>query len=132
MARGKKNPLKIETTSTYEVPNDKDPIYKETWDLLYPLLASKKNFQTAHLKQLEILCDLYADQKRLRADIDKNGYTYVARLRDGVLERPRPQVVMLNRVRLDIKTYSDMLELNLSKDKDRRPGKDPAKEPEWE
>lgn len=129
---GRPKKLKTVNTSTYEVPNEKDPAYQQVWDEFYPIICAKSNFQTAHLKQLEVLCDLYVDQKRLRADIDKNGYTYFAKLRDGVLERPRPQVQMIYRVRADIKVYTDMLGLNLSKDKSRRPGKDPAKEEEWE
>lgn len=102
---------------TYPAPSS-GPVFVVNWNMLIEQIATRDNFTRANLKHLEILCDLYQNYRNLSDSIDMLGHTYeVGGGRNGNQIKIRPEVSQLNQVRRDIKTYSQLLGLNLNKDK---------------
>ncbi len=91
-------------------------IFKQMWRSFLPSIVARGNFTTAHLHNLEILCDLYVEQARLSKFLRVHGYTYTAFGRQGKQVKPYPQVQEKNRVLAEIRSYSKMLGLVLDKD----------------
>ncbi len=83
----------------------------------------------SYLSQLEILCDLYVEHDTLLKFIAANGYTYRAVGRQGISIKSYPQVAQMNRVKSEIRSYSKMLGLVLTRDKELR---NAGEEEAWE
>jgi hypothetical protein len=100
----------------------KCPINKENfayyWDMYIFDVASRENFKQSHLLQLKTLCELHLDEDRLKEAVDTKGFSFIAYSKNGEeAERPLPEVVLLMRVRSQIKEYLKMMGLLLQKDK---------------
>lgn len=111
-------------------PPKKNPIFVRKWKELIPTITSRDNFKTAYLSQVEILCDLFVEYDDLSKFLRTNGYTYEAFGRQGKAIKSFPQVLQLNRVKTEIRNYSKILGLLISKDKDS--GGAEAEEGDWE
>lgn len=111
-------------------PPKSNRTFVKKWRSLIDTIAGRDNFKDAHLHQLEILCDLFVEYEDLSTFLRKNGYTYEAFGRQGKAIKPFPEVLQLNRVKTEIRNYSKMLGLIISKDKDTGGGA--SKDGEWE
>lgn len=111
--------------------NKKSKEFRKYWLENIDAVAGRENFKKSHLKQLEILCDLYVEYDTLCAWIAENGYTFSVFDRRGSATKQFPQVPLRNNILAEIRSYVKMLGLTLYKDKDTR---DPSDNPEdaWE
>jgi hypothetical protein len=100
----------------YPCPSPDNPEFLKMWGILLPEVCERGNFKKVHLYQLELLCDLYCEYKRLTTVLEISGMTYSTSGRAGDLEKPRPELLQLNKVRADIAVYSKMLGILLNKD----------------
>ena len=111
---------------TYAAPKaDFEFVYY--WDKFLPLVVERDNFHTSHLEQLEILCDLYLDYAKLTQFVKENGYSFMTSGRYGETSREYVEVKVRQKVVAEIRAYSKLLGLTLSKD--AMPAKDD--EDEW-
>ena len=106
-------------------PSKKEPKYKpprdgvvfvRSWNQLLPILKSRVNFNpAAHLRLLEILCNLFQDEQELTDTIEVVGMTYATSGRNGDFVKTRPEVAQLSKTRNQIKQYSQLLGIGLDK-----------------
>lgn len=110
-------------------PPKKEKEFKLAWNAFIDSVTRRDNFHKGHLLQLEILCDLYSEKKKLMDIIEEEGATYATVGRHGLQRKVAPEVDQLNKVRGHIKLYSRSLGLDLMKD----PGANPEanKEDDW-
>lgn len=94
----------------------KNYVFKEQWYKLIDTVAGRENFQTFHLSQLETLCDLYVEYEVLTKFVRTHGYTYTAFGRQGKAIKTYPQVIQLNKINAEIRSYLKILGLLLVKD----------------
>ena len=95
----------------------KDKKFIEYWNLYIEDVCGRDNVKPGHLKQLELLCDMYVEYETLSDILIFEGYTYDNHGgRNGDQLKLRPEVQQLNRVRSEIRAYSVMLGLALVKD----------------
>lgn len=109
-----------------EIPKAKKKSYRpprngvtfvKMWNLLIGMVTERANFKESHLYQLEILCDLYQEYQNLRDTIEEFGFSYTSNGgRNGDQVKPVPEVAQMNRVRAEIREYSKMLGIVLTKD----------------
>lgn len=93
--------------------------FKRMWELFLPEVTRRDNFKSGHLKQLEILCDLYVEYHKLNDAIDMYGSsTYESIGRNGLQRKVYPEVNLIRAARTDIKSYSKHLGLLLVRDHD--------------
>ena len=104
-------------------------IFAEKWNEYLPDVAKRENFKRGHLSQLAMLCDLHVEYEKLADFIDKKGYSYITSGRNGVQHRQWPQVAQRNRCVSEIRMYSKILGLILTKDKEL--GNDDELDKEW-
>jgi phage terminase small subunit len=98
-------------------PPKLEPIYVKMWNMLLPELVQRKKFKEVHLHQLEMLCEMYVDHEQLSEFIRKNGHSYKLHgINSG--HRAYPQVAQLNKVRTEIRYYSTLLGLVISRGED--------------
>jgi phage terminase small subunit len=99
-------------------PPKTETIYVKMWNYLLPDIVQRKKFKEIHLHQLEMLCEMYVDHEMLSEFIRKHGHSYKLH---GVNQgyRAYPQVAQLNKVRTEIRYYSTLLGLVISRGEDR-------------
>lgn len=100
-------------------PPKNNPVFVRKWKDLVTAIVARENFKQAHLLQLEVLCDLFVEYEQLSEFLRINGYTYTSEGRNGLLVKNYPQVMQLNRAKAEIRNYSKVLNIMLSKDKDK-------------
>ena len=100
-------------------PPKNNPVFIRKWRELVSAIVERDNFKSAHLFQLEVLCDLFVDYESLSEFIRVHGHTYESVGRNGRLVKNYPQVIQLNRVLAEIRNYSRVLNIMLSKDKEK-------------
>lgn len=106
---------------TYHSPGN-HPIFIKTWKTLLPEIQKRENFKEGHLRQLEVLCDLYVEYHKLRDIIDVAGYTMDTEGgRNGPQSKPMVELRQLNKTRELILAYSKQLGLVLYKDTETTP-----------
>jgi len=94
-----------------------DSEFVKYWELFVGDVSGRENVKMGHLKQLELLCEMYLENDHLSGIIELKGYTYEAgEGRNGNQLKLRPEVQQLNRLRAEIRAYSIMLGLTLVKD----------------
>ena len=104
-------------SKAYSSPKD-GKIFKKYWNKIVKDLSSRDNFNEGHLYQLEVLCDMYAEYELLRDILDVTGHVYETKSKNGGLYiMPRPEVALMARVRAEIRSYSRLLGLMPTKDK---------------
>lgn len=119
----------VATESKNHPPPSKDKVFRNKWNLFIGDVVARENFKDGHLSQLEVLCNLYAEEVALLEFLKKNGYSYMTVTRNGTQYKAFPEVAQLNRVRAEIRQYSRTLGLLLVKDKELKDPK--AKENDW-
>lgn len=96
---------------------DKDPEFTKYWDSYIESVTGRENFKEGHLFQLEILCNLHKEHKKLTDVLEITGQTYINNSqRYGDVIKTYPEVTQLNHVRGQIVLYTKMLGLMLVKD----------------
>lgn len=113
----------------YHPPSDR-PVFVKMWNKLVDIITERENFLDHHLSQLEILCSLYAEMAKLERFIEDNGHTYESEGRNGTQIKAYPEVGQLNKVRAEIRSYSQILGLTLAKS--RGPEGDSSENEQWE
>lgn len=108
-------------------PNNRE--FTNHWKEFLPDVVARDNFKIGHLRQLEILCDMYTEYKKLRKVIREKGMTYETTGRFGHQIKTRPEVDLVARLRAEIRNYSKALGLLLVRDKMGRP---PQGSDKWE
>jgi phage terminase small subunit len=106
-----------------------DPEFLEYWNLFLPKVVERDNFDNAHLKALEVLCDVYVHYHELTQDIKDNGYVYTSDGRYGISERERAACKLQQKYLSEIRAYSKMLDLIPTKDNSK---KDQDNQDEWD
>ncbi len=121
------NDVKPDTEETLPTPEDvasdhaypppkKDPKFREVWLLFIDSISGRENFKVGHLRNLEILCDLYVEYESLQKFIRTKGRSYLSVGRAGEVWKFYPEVSLLGRVQSQIKDYTKMLNLVPKKD----------------
>lgn len=87
--------------------------FKKYWDLFIEDVVGRPNFSEHHLLQLEVLCDLYLEYKRLADVLEITGYTYTSTGQYGTQVKPQPEVQQLNNCRSNIEKYTKLLGISL-------------------
>lgn len=119
---------KVTEVEAYPPPDD-DPIFVRRWRDLIDTVTERKNFKIGHLHQLEELCHLYVEAAELREYLKENGRSYTTTSPQGNVEKLRPEVAQLNRVRSEVRNYNKILGILLFKDSNTVGKK--QKEEEW-
>lgn len=99
----------------YPAPK-KNKIFKHYWETLLPKVIERENFHISHLKQLEVLCDLYIDYHNFSKYLEENGYTYESDGRYGVVRREHPEIKLKQKSVSEIRQLSKALGIVLAKD----------------
>lgn len=112
-------------------PSSRNAIFVTHWIYYIADVAKRDNFKIGHLAQLKILCDLHVECEALNQFIAKNGWS-LKRIggRFGDTYTEFPEVKQLNKVRSEIRMYSTMLGLKLTKDSATSPGHQ-VKDEDW-
>lgn len=97
-------------------PPKKNKVFRETWMKFIKNVVSRESFKEAHLAALEVLCDLYTEYEDLERIIRTEGRTYKAVSRFGEVRRMHPAVAQLDKVRSNIRSYTQKLDLFPKKD----------------
>jgi hypothetical protein len=109
--------FEVNVLKKYPSPK-RNSTFLQHWKESLPDIAKRDNFKPGHLSQLELLCDLHVEYKKLCDFIDKNGYTYKTVGRHGLQHKAWPQVAQRNRCLSEIRMYQKALGLILVKDKE--------------
>lgn len=110
-------PMPVDEYSKLKYPPPKrNPVFRSKWKTFINSLTDRDSFKEAHLETLEILCDLYVEYDQLEAQIRKEGRTYTAVSRFGENRRMHPAVAHLDKVRANIRAYTQRLDLFPKKD----------------
>lgn len=91
-------------------------IFREIWNLYISDIATRVNFNQAHLKQLETLCVMYEEEARIEEFLRVNGFTYESVGRNGRQFKQYPEVALINTIRENIRKNLSFLGLSLSKE----------------
>lgn len=95
----------------------KEPSFKRYWDNFIGDIKDRPNLKPSHLWQLQVLCDLCVEYDDLREIISLTGRTVSnGGGRNGNVSHIVPEVLQLNKVLIEIRNYSRMLDLVLVKD----------------
>jgi len=94
----------------------KGKIFKKHWDIFLDSITERENFHKSHLKQLEILCQLYVDYHKLTKFVEENGFSFITVGRYGSTSRPHVETQLMTKVLAEIRAYSKLLGIILVKD----------------
>lgn len=113
------NPLK-----KYPSPRPNNPVFTVIWNATISNIARRRNFGPAHLFQVKMYCDLYAEYESLSEFIAKFGATTntgdvegldIENVDPGCIKK-RPEYAILERLRVDLLRYHKALKLDLASD----------------
>lgn len=105
-------------TPNIKSPNPKHKLFTTYWEMLIPGIAKRENLKTAHLLQLQILCNLHVEYDELIDYLNFMGRTYESTGRNGLQIKMRPEVARLNVLLDKMRDYYKLLGLTLFKDTD--------------
>lgn len=100
----------------------KSPEHKAYWNRFIHHIAKRDNFKESHLTQLSILCDLLVNYDRCAAFVEEEGFVYESVGRNGMQRKNHPETDLMGKYTTQIKDYSKLLDITLSKDKVTSPG----------
>lgn len=112
-----KAPPPQDEASKHKYPPPKNnPIFRAKWMRFIDGVVQREKFKLAHLDSLEVLCDLYVDYEEMSETIRRRGRTYDVVTRFGTTVKLRPEVELLDKVRVKIKDFTKLLDLFPKKD----------------
>lgn len=109
-------------------PPKKNKVFREKWKIFINSVTGRDSFKEAHLETLEVLCDLYVEYDDLIRTIRIEGRTYKTVSKWGETRKMHPAVSQLDKVRANIRSYTQRLDLFPKKDNSE--GAD-GEEEEW-
>jgi len=112
-------------------PPKKNHIFRKRWKEFIEILATKSNFKTAYLNQLEILCDLYTEYEKLSKFVRTRGHTYEAHGRQGKQIKLYPEVELRKHVMVEIRSVTKQLGLDIKTDDSPGTGGSAQGKDEW-
>jgi len=90
--------------------------FNKLWELYYPSISSRENYKTYHDAQLKILINLLIEYQELSEFIQEKGYSYKTVVKGEVVYKPYVEVGVRNRTITQIREYSKLLDIKLTKD----------------
>lgn len=102
----------MEQNSKVKCPK-KDKDFKKYWNIFFPKLEKRNNFHTIHIKNLEILCQLYVDYDKMSDTLSQRGFSYMASGRYGEQQKTMPEALERDKVLSQILKFSKMLGVTL-------------------
>lgn len=97
-------------------PRGSSPEFRKYWDKFVINFQSRENFHHGHLKNLEILCNLYLEYDAMTKVIQEEGFSYLTEGRYGVQKKTTPEVSERAKVLAEIRQYSRLLDIVISRD----------------
>jgi hypothetical protein len=97
-------------------PPKKNIVFRQKWLRFIDGIVARENFKVGHLESLEILCDLYVEYEQLSKVVRTSGQTYEVVSRLGKTIKIRPEVLQLEKVKSNIRSYTKQLDLFPKKD----------------
>lgn len=97
-------------------PPKRNLIFRAKWMAMIRNLTERENFKEAHLETLAILCDLYVEYAELEKIIRIEGRTFKSVTRWGESRHIHPATTQLDKVRANIRQYTQKLDLFPKKD----------------
>lgn len=94
--------------------NEQKVAYK-IWRLYVEDITNRENFAKHHLLQLETLCKLYQEVEDLEESLKITGTSIENHGRYGLQVRSHPDVLQKNKCLAEIRAYTKMLGLGISK-----------------
>ena len=117
----------------YKVPV-KGKEFKKYWVEFVQVVTERDNFNDTHLKNLEVLCNLYVEYDRMTTFLNdfherEGTYSYIAEGRHGTQIKTHPEFTERQKLLSEIRQYSRLLGIILNKDNSTKeePGEDPWK-----
>ena len=97
-------------------PPKRNPVFRKKWASFIGSITGRESFKEVHLDILEVLCDLYVEYVDLEKIIRTEGRTYKSITRFGESVHMHPAVGQLDKVRANIRQYTQKLDLFPKKD----------------
>ena len=115
-------------------PPVKGSVFKRYWMEFLPGLVDRDNFSTAHLKNLEILCNLYIEYDRMTLYLDdyyerEGSYSHISHGRYGEQIKTVPEFTERKSILGEIRQYTKLL--GIIPQKDNTPGGDDPEAETW-
>ncbi|MCK5883685.1 MAG: hypothetical protein KAG61_08355 [Bacteriovoracaceae bacterium] len=111
-------------------PRIKSPLFKKYWEQFLNDIAVRDNFKDNHLAFLHILCELLVEYEGLQDVLRVYGPVVEHTTAHGVVtHKVRPEVLLRDKVLVEIRNYSKLLKVGLFEDTQIRNKKDP--EDDW-
>lgn len=104
---------------TYPAPKDGKK-FIEMWGLYHDAVVGHPKFKEHHLSLLETLCSLHQEKVHLEAILEVDGRTYQTSDKGIYRINTKPEVRQLAKIVDQIKGYSIVLGLTLTKHRDRK------------
>ena len=92
----------------------KDTAFVKYWSSFLEDIEDRENFHSGHLKNLEILCQLYTEYDLLTDILKREGFAYTAHGRYGSQVKTRPESTERNKILAEIRQYARLLGIILS------------------
>ena len=107
-----KNALQDEFT-----PSKSNAQFQSYWFKFLEILQTRESFSKLHLKNLEILCQLFVEYDNLTNILEQEGSTYQTEGRYGIQIKARPEVIQRKDTIAEIRQFTKILGIVLDKDK---------------
>jgi hypothetical protein len=101
---------------SYPSPKPNNEKYTEYWNMYLRDIGDRENLKPSHVTQLKILCSLCIEYDELQEILELEGRTYESMGRNGLQIKLKPEVQLIKSCIAEIRNYSKMLDLVLSKD----------------
>ena len=101
------------TIENFPAPH-KDTAFVGYWSSFLKDVEDRDNFHSGHLKNLEILCQLYVEYDSLTYILKETGFSYYATGRYGEQIKTRPESTERGKILAEIRNYARLLGLVLS------------------
>jgi len=92
----------------------KDTAFVKYWSSFLEDIEDRDNFHRGHLKNLEILCQLYVEYDQLTAILKEKGFSFMAVGRYGTQVKTRPESTERNKILAEIRQYARLLGIVLN------------------
>jgi len=100
--------------------------FNKYWTNFLQIIVDRDNFNESHLKNFEVLCNLYVEYDRMTFFLndyhDREGtYSYIAEGRHGTQIKTHPEFTERQKLLSEIRQYSRLLGIVLDKDTTMKP-----------
>ena len=109
----------VDTTTLsrkYKAPKAASKEFRSYWNTFIVTIASRDNFAKHHMKNLEILCNMYVEYDRMTEIIKEEGFSYISEGRNGIQKKLNPEYIERNKLLAEIRQFSRLLDIVPTKD----------------